>query len=786
MAARNPLTVVLLAGLACGALGFLLGQAFAPAAGSARHVSLAAGPGDGGPRSAQSERPLELEPGGASPSSASRRASADAERFAPSRAAVDRAVADVDAPDIVAASGSGSITGRVVDRAGAAIPGAVVRVDRDADGARLSDPSEIGRAENELPDLEAYLRERAEDWAELRSRRQVTATDGTGAFALEGLDTDATYRVRASAEGYTLMALGRTRGVECGASIDFVAEPIHVVRVDLRGPGGEPLTEGAVQVRRGGRDESFAWSPDNAELRLSPGPCILRGYGRVFADAASVDDDVDAELASEEHALMISAAAEATVQEVVLEVRPRLGIRGRTVGGGETAGNMTIRFRSLLDGEVPDLEMLATLEPRSWGAETFAFYDLVPGRYVVAAGPPWGEIVAHEVVELNTGIAEIELVLDDAGEQDLYTVHALDPDGLRVYVENVHFEAKYSNGNSRESGMTLVRRDLESSLYTIDHGDVLDEATLQSLTISAIDRIYGRCSVEVGPAQRDVVLQFEAPVSIVGQVAGFAATGLSGRLRIGVWSIDPDQDSDQADGNFWQGLNTARAVPASGEVRHDGLAPGRYMVGLYLGQRWDARLVESREVAVDVGESVVAFDSPTLYDVRVIAPGLYEGAVLYLSEKSEGGRRGRMRGWGGGNTARVDGLGNALFRDLLPGEYSLGSNEAQNSMDVTVPSSDVLFEVRTHDAVRISISDVEGHLHAAGLRSGDLVLSIAGVPLGDGDAMEQAINSLYNGGAELVLSVLRRGQQVQVSLPPFEQDSGVPWGGRARSTFSDD
>jgi|GEM_PF-6831034 len=786
MSSRIPLALVLTAALLGAVSGFLLGQGVGAVDASPGPISLDDGPAERA--AAPTAGPVEMVAGKDVPAARTAGASAN-DSFAPSRAALDRAIAGVGEPEVAAdATGSGAITGRVIDRAGLGVAGAVVRVGTERGGVRLTDPTEVGVVERGVPELETYLRERADEWARLRARQRTVETDADGRFEVEGLDPSATYDVEASAEGYRILPLGNTRRVEPGASVDFVAEAMLLVEVTLVGPGGAPVESGAVQVRRGERTTEYAWSAAAPTLRLSPGPCALRGFGEPFADASNLGNDIDAPLASEELSFDVRDGTDASLA-VTLELAARIGIRGRTLGLDDDRGGFGVKLLPLADGEDLDEEALAATDPRAWRADRFAFYDLAPGRYALGVGPHWGELVASQAVEVMSGVVEVELVADAAADADLVTVRAFDPDGRRVFLDRLEYRIEYENG-SRSGGMRLVRREFEASTYAFDPGVMDDERVIETLQLTARDEVYGAKVFDLAPDQRDLLVQFDPPVSILVEVAGLAGSGLAGRLRTSVTRMEDQGDGPVVVGGYWNGMNNARLVPGSGEVRHGGLAPGRYRVALTVGQQWDQREVATREVDATAGEVRVRFDAPVLHTLRVVAAGLGEDARLYLSpiegEDDALVRMGRRGFGGGGYSAEVDARGQAVFDDLVAGEYRLSSNRARNTLDVTVPSSDVLFEARVHDAVRISISDVEGHLYLCGLRSNDLVVAAAGVTPGDGQALREAIDNAYQASAALSLTVLRDGQEMAIALEPFDREAGVPWGGRARTVFSDE
>jgi protocatechuate 3,4-dioxygenase beta subunit len=691
-----------------------------------------------------------------------------------SEAALARAVADVARPTVAAVEGTGVIKGSVMDRRGAPLAGVAIRATRGDDSWYVEDPAQRGLADFTDEPLEVALDRSAKAWAESRTERRNTRTDSAGRFTLDGLDPDAQYHVVARMAGYEVERAGGDGGyVAPGAEVSFVARVLGLVDVAIVDAAGAALEEGVVTVFRGDQPQHYTWKASAPQLKLEPGGFELRAFADVKNVAWSNDGALDAALASERTHVRIEAGAN---PPLTLVVAPRNGVRGEIVAPTGVATNQFyMRLAPVPDGADDLDEVLKEAGKRQqWYSNTRYWMDLAPGRYVVGALDSTGEVLGRETVDVADTIVDVAVVCSEPSADAALRVRALDPTGQPIG----GFELRYTlrtGSSSSSSNMSALRWDGVTGIFRLpkNAGEKEDESGEYTLELRADDPAYGRATVELERGVRDAVLQFQETGILEVVVAGMATSGLAGRLSIVVSPVE-DEDTRKRNMYYYGGFGggNRRQLNLDGRATFDALTPGRYTVQLHVVRNdWDTQSAASQEIDVTVGRTSVTFDAPVLHRVVVLAPGLPEKTQISLSRKQEGSEQ--MRYWGGGNSQQTDANGRVVFEDIAAGTYVVGANGAASTLEITVPCADVLFEARVPDALRVSISDIEGLMHAAGLRSGDLLIAV------DGNDPKSAaeLQQLFWGASddrELRVTVLRDGSALEFTI-------GVPDSGPRRA-----
>lgn len=692
-----------------------------------------------------------------------------------SPAALSRAIADVSRPVVATTEGEGVIRGSVTDRRGAPLAGVVIRASRGEKSWYVKDPTERGLGDFEDEPLEVALERSAKEWAELRTERRSTRTGSDGRFTIDGLDPEAQYQLVARVAGYEVERVGGDGGhVSPGTEVTFVGRVLGFVDIALVDAAGTAIEEGVVTVFRGQQPQHFTWKASAPQLRLEPGGVEMRAFASVKSVTWSNDAALDAELASERTHVRIEAGASTPL---TLVVAPRSGVRAEIVAPPGVATNQFFTRLAPVPDDATDLdEVLKNGGQRQrFNSNSRFWMDLAPGRYVVGVLDSTNTVLGRETVEVAGTIVDVAVVCSEPSADDALRVRALDPTGQPIVGFQLNYTLRSGSGSS-SSNLSAMRWDGVTGVFRLPEGSSERESGNgeYSLELRADDPAFGRATVKLERGVRDAVLQFQETGVLEVVVSGLATSGLAGRLTVVVVPVAEDEGARRMR-NYYGGFGggNQRTLSLDGRATFDALTPGRYTVQLQVSRNeWETQNATSQEVDVTVGRTSITLDAPVLHRVVVVAPGLPEGTHVSLSRKQAGANE-SMRYFGGGNSAQTDANGRAVFAEVAGGNYIVSANGAASTIEIVVPCADVLFEARVPDALRISIADIEGLMHAAGLRSGDLLIAVEGNDPKSATQLQQLVYGARD-DAPLRVTALRNGSAQEYTI-------GVPESGTRRS-----
>lgn len=696
-----------------------------------------------------------------------------------SEAALSRAIADVARPVVASTTdGDGVITGSVTDRSGNPLADVVIRASRGDNSWYVEDPSQRGLGDFADEPLEDALERSAKSWAESRTKRRNTHTDSAGRFTIDGLDPKGQYHLVARLAGYEVERAGGNDGdgyVTPGTEVSFVGRVLGFVDVTIVDAAGAALEEGVVTVFRGQQPQHYTWKAASPQLRLEPGGVELRAFASVKSVTWSNDGALDAELAGERTHVRVEAGANAPL---TLVVAPRTGVRARIVAPpGVATEQFFMRLAPLPDDatEIDDLLKNGAQRQR-WFSNTRYWMDLAPGSYVVGVLDGSSTVLGHETVEVTDAIVDVAVVCTEPSADDALRVRALDPKGQPIVGFELNYSQRSGSGGS-SSNLTAMRWDGVTGVFRLPDGTLERESGdgEYSLELRADDAAFGRATVKLERGVRDAVLQFQETGVLEVVVSGIATSGLAGRLSVVVTPVEDETSRRRRQNNYYYGSfggGNQRMLALDGRATFDTLTPGRYTVQLHVTRNeWEMQNVASQEVDVTVGRASVAFDAPVLHRVVVVAPSLPAGTHVSLQRKEGSGENTRYLG--GGNSAATDANGRAVLEEVAAGNYLVSANGAASSIEIVVPCADVLFDARVPDALRVTIADIEGLMHAAGLRSGDLVIAVEGNDPKSAAQLQQLVYGARD-DAPLRVTALRDGSAQEFTI-------GVPESGSRRS-----
>lgn len=676
-------------------------------------------------------------------------------------AELERALDSVRAPEIPKATGKGTITGEVFDEWGAPVQGVLV-VAGHVDANRATDPDAFGAPPPEETSLEEHLRESAERWAKGRGRSRRATSGADGRFELTGLFDGGTYSLSAYLAGHSVATEGSAWGLSAGQHVVFRAEPVHEIPVRLVFDGGTSPAEGVVAVRRGEDERLYTWKADAPHVRLTPGRVSLRGYGGEVRTRSS-RGEVDSTHASEEQSIEVVEHEGVTVQ---LVLAPRIGIRGRVLddsGGADRSSS--VRLLALGSETDLDLEELAGSRRTSRvEGGRYSLLDLTAGPYAVGLTDRSGNLIVHERVSVPEGIVELDLTVPEPDPDRHLIVRAVGPSGRPV--RDLSFNlVKRSGENTR--GDTLHGQRAPDGSWWLRPKESYFEPWGQeaSYTLTLRHGELGERSLPLSQGQREVDVTFEEPVTLIVTVHGYAGSSYVGSLQLAASRVG----AEDAERRFLAPRQRGNGnISADGVARLENLAPGSWRIDLTLqSEDWQSRTVRSIDVVATAGEQHVSIDLPVLHELVVVAPKLADEGYLFLSGPSSNGERPGQSAdlWG-----QVGSDGRAVFRGLAAGTYQLRSQNMYEGLEVTVPCAEVYLDEHAADCLRVAIGDLEGALYKAGLRAGDLIVSVDGKDIGSITNPYEAL--LGEGTAEL--SVVREGKSVAVTFERIA-NSGSWW-----------
>jgi len=617
-----------------------------------------------------------------------------------------------------------------------------------------SSTSNVGRAWKGFDDLDETLVGSARRELERRRNTRTAVTDAAGRFVLEGL-RPGQHSLRAFADGLVFPQ----RSVYVGDSAHFVGRPVGEFHLDVRLPAGRAPAEALVALVAAPRQESYRWTPEEPVLRLEERVAQLQVLAgnvrnldwRTFAsDHSAPSRTID--LARDGKGPHLFELSERSKLRVTLEDRstlePRLQPWVKVITAQAAQGGLTAK--SFEGGQRLNREL----------GQLFSAVDLTPGAYVIGAGRGDDAPEVTATVEVGAGTTEASLQLGELDMSRFLVVRCVGPEGAPLM--GVEFTTIVTQVNNTHSGgFSNVER--PGGEYWLPHGELLhgNEWSAEiKVRLHATARGFGKLETDLTQSVRELDLVFQPACDLVVLVTGDLSAGFS----VGIEAAN-EKDDDAEGRVFGRGNSKLVRVDGEGRAVLTGLQPGKFQVSLAQTTEnyfWGAPVAVS-EIVLRPGSQTISMTAPTLYDVVVHAPELAVGAALMLQRNEEGTVM-RMH-----NQVELGADHRARFKLVTAGEYTLMTwGETSGSMQITVPSGEVLFSPQQPNALRVTGVEADKLAARAGLQNGDLVLSVSGRAV-DSQMSAQRIYMDVVGGTA-VLQVLRAGTQLEVTLGPATTD----------------
>ena len=547
----------------------------------------------------------------------------------------------------------GRISGTVLDPSGSPIAGVMITVIPDA---RPFDLAANGRHARGRPHQDRDLNTVASDaiqgelWRRLARRSAESGQNGR--FEITGV-MDSSHSLIAFHEQFDVRPRTHRGKVRPGATIDFVASPIATARVEVRMPDGT-LAENAWLRWSGphgkGREP---WMPDPGRVRLPVGLCKVKA--EVWTPEPMESKEV-------EQNIVAGRAGDPIV--LTLEQRRVLTARLMLPDGFAAPRRVEYRMRRVDEGEVEPESLLKDQSNRQayTPAPTRAYwFDLEPGRYLVAAFLDRKRLIAHAIAEVGEGASEVELPVIEPETGSYVKVRLVGPDGGPV-PGDVSFRIITKDAKGRQSNRRVdAFQQADHWLVMIDGvgGDGVREATMRVGT-----RDFGGATEEFSlRGGRTVSFRFDKAARLKVQVARFGGSGVEGSLYVALRGK--------------LGADSWRLVAPDGDCSLGSVQPGQYDLMLYVRKNKQNFPILKRPINLSPGDEEMSVTVPTLHtlSVRYAGKGRPRDVVLRTKDESIGQLR---------RTARLSGR-KAGFAFLAPGTYVVEC--ARKKVTVRVPAS---------------------------------------------------------------------------------------------------
>lgn len=645
---------ILILCVATFAAGLLAGSILRPDEAATRHRSP-------GPRATPRppgtgfdvDRPGTAEPGG----EADREIEAVGDLAAEAEAEIERLFGSERARPLL--TGEGTIAGTARDSGGAAVEGVVVTALPEA---QPFDLALAGRRLRERPHDDRVLAEAAREAMEAelwrRRARHVATTGPDGRFELNGL-MDARYSLTAFHDRYDVQPASKQRRIVPDAVFDFVARPVRAVRVEVRMPDGAVAEHAWLSWKGPHGDGSGPWTKEGGTARLPAGECAVRAQTWTPEPLQSEEVECPGEDAAPDEPLVLQLAGRRllTVRLVPAPgiVMPRwVEYRLVPVGPGVEADPV-----ALLKKGGDQRRATASAPGRA------LWYDLDPGRYLVAALLGGRRLLAHAVADVGEGRTELELAMAaPAGEHLLVRVvgpeGGLPPGQLGLHV------VLGSDAAPRYERTQALQREDGTWMVMLDGIDAKG-ARAAKLRVSTLE--YGAVLREFRFGDRGpITIRFGKPALLKVEVEGYP--GRRGKARV------------------YLGLRGPRGMVAYGEVADDGgcklsgVQPGDYGLVLVVNRGKDLWSIHQERVGLKAGEEARSIAVPKLHVLRVRLPdGMRAGkVVLHCADPSVGAFR----------REAVVSAGVATFDGIAAGAYEVEYGPKRAALRVPGPDEVLL------------------------------------------------------------------------------------------------
>ena len=689
-----------------------------------------------------------------------------AEQLAPPESMLHAAVRRTEVPSIELPRGLAVIEGMVSTKDGEPMSGVEVHALPLKPAMKTSRSSSDPMVSTARRDLRKVLDEAAQDWAESEGAARSAVTGPDGKFRIEGL-VDLDFRVRAQREGYSF----NTREFSVvnptdqpDAVVKIIAEELVGIRVSIVDESGVPLERAIVTVD-GGRLE---WTAENPLVYSASKQFSVQAYAEPVATtrgsriARQVSESVNVDAVADPDKLVVLTLEEACI------------VTGNIVGEMVKSSDWNSVYAVPLRVDEPFDDSVAQSDDIETYAreDSFAFGDLMPGRYAICLIGPGDMAVDYEILDVKPGLVEITLDREVFDASKYLVVRAVSPRGTPIEKFGSRFEYQKDGGEVTDTWMSSSSMPDGSKIMDVAEFREFDYDEWPSGTKASVlvtSSVYGRVRVPLSSGQREAVAQFVEPCELTVRLAGdFSMGGFSIRVKEG--GTDRTEPPQLAMARQGRGRRSPR-IDSRGVAKFRALGPGPIIVSLNQTGYWwrGGRELVEEELILTGAEHEVTLEVPDVSPLEVLVTPCSERRYLSLTTKDEDGEEHNV---GSMNTTED---GRATFRGLPAGEYEVLDGKSGAKLTATVPGPELRIDLSEHvTKLQVSVNKLDGKLAEWGLSGGDLIVAVNGEAIEDRETLLDALHS------DDVTVTVERGEvtvEVELTRYPRKTREGDPLGG---------
>jgi len=546
-------------------------------------------------------------------------------------------------------TGTGRITGTVLDDTGAPVAGAVftaIPLGHPQAPQRRTRGWEPGK-DHSLEEVALDAVE-AELWQRQTRCQATSGPDGT--YAIKGL-LGCAYRLFAHHPGFELSPRAQVHQVMPGSSVDWLGRAVIEIPVEVVAPDGGPATSAYVYWKLGeGSRGGVGWGPTDKSVRVPRQATALFAQAMTDASVRSAEVEIHP-VPGEAHPPVVLRMEGRPGLRVVVQpptgfLLPWIEVRARLLAPGEVPDPSTMESSTLSNHAVPMQGMRA-----EW-------FDIEPGRYLVAAR--WSNrVLAHTVVEVGSTVAEATLAVPPPDPSKHLLVQVLGPGDAPVTGNVSLSRSRKGEHESRSGGVQALHRSDGTFFVPLDDPDYPNDG---NHSLCVIGHEFGQFETSFDPQDpMPIVVRFKEPATVDVRVRGYVGSGLEGKLQAALGGLHGGRENKVVEGGVARDLGPVQ--------------PGDSELSLLVREGQYSWVVAREPIRLESGANEASIAVPTLHTVVVRCPGAEAGARVLLRPRDLSTGYFHLQ-------HPLDADKTTTFEHLPPGTYQLSCNRWRTEIEV--------------------------------------------------------------------------------------------------------